>query len=305
MNVNGQTGVLEAEELESWNFEPGDDITPATRAVALLGDGTRTETWLAWDTERWAPVTIKICRPDHVGSQRTLAGLRREAHAHRALEHPGIRALLDDGLATPRPHLVMEYVQGPALHDCLDEGPFHPVDVIRVGLQLGSVLHFMHGRGRLYLDLKPQNAILHAGHAILIDLGFVRPIGWFSDDRVPRGSRPYMAPEQCLCEPVGVPTDLFGLGTVLYELATGVPPFESEPSCFEQLARRAAPVGDRVGGIPPAIADVIDGLLAPEPSGRPASAAEVLLELDAALPDDQDPMWPPFVTPLLGRTRGS
>src|SRR5690242_5117059 len=304
MESTANTGLLDAHTpAASWDFSQGDEIMQSTRAIALLGDGRRTETWLAWEIERWAPVTVKICRPDHLHSERTLTGLRREADAHRQLEHPAIRRLLDDGLDTPRPHLVMEYVQGPALCDCLERGPLHPVDVMRVGLQLGSTLHFLHRRGWLYLDLKPQNAILYAGQAVLIDLGFVRPIGWWSDDGVPRGSRPYMAPEQCRCEPVTAATDLFGLGTVLYEIATATAPFESDESCFEQLEQSAAPVGSRSPELPAAVARVIDSLLEPDPAARPASAATVLEALDRALPADQDPMWPSFVTPLLGPGR--
>jgi serine/threonine protein kinase len=306
MDTDRDTGAataLEDPPSESWDFEAGTEITSGTRAIALLGDGNRTETWLAWDLRRWAPVTVKICRPDHLRSERAIAGLRREADAHRTLRHPSIRELLDDGVDTPQPHLVMEYVQGPALADRLADGPFHPVDVIRIGLQLGSVLHYLHRRGWLYLDLKPHNVILYAGHAVLIDLGFVRRTGWYSDDGVPRGSRPYMAPEQCRCEPLAEPTDLFGLGTVLYETATATPPFESDESCFEQLARRAAPVRTCAPEITLAVADVIDALLEPDAARRPQAAADVLEALDAALPDDHAPMWPPFVTPLLRRSR--
>jgi len=295
----GAATALDAPRPKSWAFEAGAEITPGTSAIALLGDGNRTETWLAWDTRRWAPVTVKICRPDHLRSERAIAGLRREADAHRTLRHPSIRELLDDGVDTPHPHLVMEYVQGPALADCLEDGPFHPVDVIRIGLQLGSVLHYLHRRGWLYLDLKPHNVILYAGQAVLIDLGFVRPTGWYSDDGVPRGSRAYMAPEQCRCEPLTEATDLFGLGTVLYEIATTTPPFESDEACFEQLARHAAPVGTGAPKLPAAVAEVIDALLEPDAARRPTAAADVLEALNGALPDDQAPMWPPFVTPLL------
>src|SRR5690242_7294612 len=129
----GDAAPLDEPPIPSWGFEAGAEITPGTRAIALLGDGHRTETWLAWDVRRWAPVTVKICRPDHVRSERAIAGLRREADAHRTLRHPLIRELLDDGIDTRRPHLVMEYVQGPAVIDCLDDGPFHPVDVTRIG----------------------------------------------------------------------------------------------------------------------------------------------------------------------------
>jgi eukaryotic-like serine/threonine-protein kinase len=301
----GSATALEMPPAESWGFEAGSEITLGTRAIALLGDGNRTETWLAWDVRRWAPVTVKICRPDHVRSERAIAGLRREADAHRTLRHPSIRDLLDDGVDTPHPHLVMEYVQGPTLADCLGEGPFVAVDVIRIGLQLGSVLHYLHRRGWLYLDLKPHNVILYAGQAVLIDLGFVRPVGWCSDDGVPRGSRPYMAPEQCRCEPVTAATDLFGLGTVLYEIATGTPPFASDESCFEQLEQSAAPVRSRAPDLPAAVAGVVDSLLEPAVACRPASAAAVLEALDGALPADQDPMWPSFVTPLLRRGPGT
>src|SRR5581483_6501076 len=72
----GAATALDAPRPKSWAFEAGAEITPGTSAIALLGDGNPTETWLAWDTRRWAPVTVKICRPDHLRSERAIAGLR-------------------------------------------------------------------------------------------------------------------------------------------------------------------------------------------------------------------------------------
>src|SRR3954471_24768863 len=78
MATNVETSNHTARD-QSWAFEPGAELTPQHHAIALLGDGVRTETWLAWDTIRWAPVVVKIARPDHVESRRTIESLRREA----------------------------------------------------------------------------------------------------------------------------------------------------------------------------------------------------------------------------------
>jgi serine/threonine protein kinase len=283
----------------SWSFEPGAEITAEHQAIALLGDGMRTETWLAWDAFRWAPVVIKIARPDHVASARTIEALRREAHAHATLTHPLVRQLFDDRTDAAAPHLVLEYVQGPALAELVIDRAVHPVDVIRLGLQIGSVLRYFHASGHLHLDVKPGNAVLRAGHSVLIDLGFTRPVGWAANDGVPRGSRPYMAPEQCRCDPVTPATDLFGLGATLYELATMTPPFSCQDDGFEQLDRRATAPNQMGAALPEDVDALIVALLAPEPADRPSSIDEVLRVLDDALPPDQDHTWPDFASVSL------
>lgn len=282
-----------------WEFEPGDEITARKYAWALLGDGKRTESWLAWDAVLWAPVVVKLPRPDHVESNRTLMGMQREAEVHRTVRHPAIQRLLEDGTDAALPHLVVEYIEGPALIDCLDDGPLHPIDVARLGLQVGSVLHYLHGQGLLYLDLKPHNVVVRHGHAVLLDLGFVRPTGWPTPDGVPRGSRPYMAPEQCRCEPVTERTDLFTLGAFLYEIATGEPAFESDETCFEQLDRRPIPTREHGVELPDELDRMITALLEPNPSDRPGTVADVLRVLETLLPADAAPMWPPFASALL------
>jgi len=289
----------EATNDASWAFEPGTEITPQREAIALLGDGVRTETWLAWDTFRWAPVVVKIARPDHIESQRTVESLRREAQAHATLTHPLVRQLFDDHTDAVVPHLVLEYVQGPALADLLVDSAMHPVDVTRLGLQIGSVLRYFHARGQLHLDVKPGNAVLRAGHSVLIDLGFTRPIGWTAHDGVARGSRPYMAPEQCRCEPLTPATDLFGLGATLFELATMTAPFACLDTGFDQLERRAVAPSELGAALPGEVEDLIVAMLAPEPVNRPASIDDVLRVLDDALPPDQDHLWPEFASKAL------
>jgi len=302
MATNVETSNHTARD-QSWAFEPGAEITPQHHAIALLGDGVRTETWLAWDTIRWAPVVVKIARPDHVESRRTIESLRREARAHTMLVHPLVRQLFEDHTDAVVPHLVLEYVQGPALADLLIDHALHPVDVIRLGLQIGSVLRYFHGQGQLHLDVKPGNAVLRAGHSVLIDLGFTRPVGWAAHDGVPRGSRPYMAPEQCRCEPLTPATDLFGLGATLFELATMTAPFSCSDGGFEQLDRRAVSPSELGAALPDQVDDVIVALLAPDAADRPSSIDEVLRVLDDALPPDQEHVWPEFASASLTELR--
>jgi serine/threonine protein kinase len=287
----------------SWCFDPGAEITPQHRAIALLGDGIRTETWLAWDTLRWAPVVVKIARPDHVASSSTIDALRREAHAHAMITHPLVRQLFDDQTEAAAPHLVLEYVQGPALADLVVDRAVHPVDVIRLGLQIASVLRYFHACGLVHLDVKPGNAVLRAGHSVLIDLGFTRPMGWTALDGIPRGSRPYMAPEQCRCEPLTQATDLFGLGATLFELATMKPPFSCQEDGFEQLDRRATAPSELGAALPEDVDALIVALLAPEPADRPSSIDEVLRVLDDALPPNHDHVWPEFASRYLAPQR--
>jgi len=291
---------LEKQERADWAFEPGDTIVPGKSAIACLGDGMRTESWLAWDRQRWVPVMVKVARPDQVGSRTARAALHREAAAHRRLQHPALQRLFEDGTQAPLPHLVTEYIQGPTLSDVVQEhGRLMLVDIVRLGLQICSVLHYAHEDGLLHLDLKPDNVVLRAGQAVVIDLGFVRPIGWAPTDGSPRGSSRYMAPEQCRGEPSTPGTDLFALGTVLYEIATGEPAFDSTKDCFEQLERRAAPTRLRAPELPAELDDLIQSLLDPDIAKRPRSAATVLRALDAVMPKGEAHVWPSFGRQLL------
>ena len=291
---------VEEQERTSWAFGPGDTIVTSMCAIARLGDGMRTESWLAWDAVRWAPAVVKIARPDHVGSEKARASLHREADAHRCLQHPALQRLLEDGAEAPLPHLVMEYIQGPSLSDVLHEhGRLMLGDIVRLGLQICSVLHYAHQGGLLHLDIKPGNVVLRAGQAVVIDLGFVRPIGWAPVDGSPRGSWRYMAPEQCRGEPSTPATDLFALGTVLYEIATGEPAFRSSEDCFEQVERRAEPVRRRAPELPPELDDLIQSLLDPDIAKRPRTAATVLAALDVVMPPGEAHVWPSFGRQLL------
>jgi serine/threonine protein kinase len=290
----------------AWAFAPGEEMLPGLRAIALLGDGRHCETWLAWDVARWSAVAVKLPHPDEVGGGG--AALARERRAVAEATHPGVQRLLDARLDASPPHLVFEYLEGPTLAHVLDQdGPFDPVDVVLVGAQLAAALAYLHDRlGLVHLDLKPGNAVLRDGRAVLIDLGIARPAGEAPPDGVLRGSPPYMAPEQLRRAPAAPSMDLFALGLVMYELATGVAPYADgrpagrpEPQLAGRPAKRA---GDLSPGIPERLDDLIWRLIDPDPRGRPATARATLAELAGALPAGVDPRerpWPAWATGLL------
>jgi eukaryotic-like serine/threonine-protein kinase len=291
----------------SWSWPAGHELAPGLLAWALLGDGRRCETWLAWDLGRWCPVAVKLPRPGP-GTARAVAALAREAQVAGSTAHPGIRRLLESRLDQPLPHLVFEYVEGPTLDDALaGDGPFHPVDVLLVGMQLAAALGHLHGRGPAQLDLKPGNVVLRDGRPVLIDLGLARPVGEAPAGRHRRGSPPWMAPEQVRREPASPGMDLFALGAVLFELATGTQAFDPANDGpperrWPQLAGPPPPASSRNPEVPAAVDRAVAALLAPDPAARPASAAQVLALLAVALPADaaeEDRLWPTWATGRL------
>jgi serine/threonine protein kinase len=213
-----------------------------------------------------------------------------------------IRAELD----VARPYLLFEYVEGPTLESLLeDRGALRPADVVRLGLQLAAVLHYVHGRGLVHCDLKPANVALHEGRAILLDFDVARAIGEGSASTRARGTADYMAPEQIRGARAQPGMDLFALGATLYEAAADAPAFEGsdEPgeTRYAQLEGRPAPLRTLAPAAPAALERAIHALLDPDADRRPASALTALRLLAAALPPGELGLWPRWVTPVLAR----
>jgi serine/threonine-protein kinase len=286
----------------SWAFAPGDAIAPGLHAWALLGDGRRCETWLAWCLERCAPVAVKLPRPGRVDG-RSREALAREARMARALVHPGVQRLLGEALGGERPHLVFEYVEGPTLESKLDEdGPLRPGDVARLGLQLASVLHYVHGRGVVHCDVKPSNVALRDGRAVLLDFDVARATGEAGDAARARGTADYMAPEQVRGGCARPAMDLFALGATLYEAAAGAPAFagsDDGPVVYAQLEGPPPPLRALDPSIPAPLERAVLALLDPDPGRRPSSALAALALLARALPAREPGLWPRWMGRVL------
>lgn len=258
-----------------WGFREGDRLPGGALAVCRFAVGVRCETWLAWSTDPWCPVVVKLARPHLTSHPRAVRTLYRESRALSGTGHPAMPRLIADSTAEAVPHLVMEYVDGPALDEELDRtGPMRPVDVALLGTQILAVVVDLHRRGIAHLDLKPENVILRDGHPVVIDYGSARLIGTPQPAGRPVGTAGYAAPEQEACQPVSSTMDCYGVGTILYEALTG----------------EATGPDTGLDELPGELRPIVSALLEPDPDER-MTARDAMIALAYAVPDDRRP-WP-------------
>jgi eukaryotic-like serine/threonine-protein kinase len=254
----------------------GDELAPGLVAMRRLGGGSHYEAYEAWDERLYALVVVKAVRPHLVEDPRVLGELEAEAAMVARLAHPvivrGFGAVLDG----PRPHLVLEHLEGPRLSTLIRRhGPLAVEQLVPLGLQLCSALHYLREERVAHLDLKPANTIM-SGPPRLIDLSIAAALDDAARLAKPLGTDGYMAPEQCDPAgrgPVGPEADVWGLGVTLYRAATGERPFpQGDPSAdgpvrWPQLELRPEPPDPR--RVPDAVAGPIMSCLSSDPSDRP------------------------------------
>jgi serine/threonine protein kinase len=224
-------------DRESWDFEQGDAIVPGRLALAPLGGGERYDTWLAWDEAMLAVVVAKVLRPACVDDPHARRELAAEADLALTLRHPIIVRGFDAVLDGPRPHLVLEHLEGPTLRSAVRRlrhgagGRMTLEQVLPLGLHLCSALHYLGERGIVHLDIKPSNIVMGPVPR-LIDLSVARTTERAASLRRPVGTRQYMAPEQADPCPrrrgeIGPAADMWAVGVCLYEALTGRRPYHS------------------------------------------------------------------------------
>lgn len=269
----------------SWQLSAGDEIAQGRSVVRLLGGGSRYEAYLVWDARLFAPMVAKLIRPDQARDDAALRALRREAEALDALAHPVIRRGFDAVLEPPHPHLLLEHLEGPSLRELVRrDGPLAAEQVVSLGRDLASALHYMAAEGWLHLDLKPDNVVMGAPPRV-IDLSLARTLERAARIRVPVGTNAYMAPEQCVPSgDLGPPTDVWGLGATLFVALAGRRPFSKPPSIsdadpesrFPQLDEAPQPLAPSA---PAELSAAVLSCLRSDPAARP-SAAELARALE-------------------------
>jgi len=273
----------------SHRFAAGDEIAPGRSVLKALGGGSRYEALLVWDELRLAIMVAKVLRPHVAADPGALEDLRDEAQALDALAHPVILRRFDAVLDGPRPHLLVEHLEGPTLRRLLKaEARLSLQQLLPLALHVAAGLHYMAGAGWVHLDIKPDNLIMGVPPRI-IDLSIARTL-----DRARRttgvlGTDPYMAPEQCgtdaLQGRIGAPADVFGLSATLWRAATGENPFprprgagDSEnPAVRFPQVHAPLPVPGR--DMPGELAALLHAGLARDPDERP-SARDLVLGLE-------------------------
>jgi WD40 repeat protein len=263
----------------------------------VVGRGGMGVVLRAMDTKLHRVVAIKVLAPQLAASGTARQRFLREAHAAAAVRDDhvvGIYAVDEDG---PLPYLVMEYIAGVTLDDRIKQGgPLGVKEVLRIGIQIARGLAAAHAQGLIHRDIKPANILLENGvqRVKLTDFGLARAAddASLTQSGVIAGTPMYMSPEQAEGRPVDHRTDLFSLGSVLYAMCTGRPPFRAE-STMAVLKRvceeTPRPIREVNPDIPDWLAAIVLKLLAKEPAQRFASAAEVAELLGQYLAHVQQP----------------
>jgi eukaryotic-like serine/threonine-protein kinase len=269
------------------------------RVIDRLGGGGMGVVYEAEDARLHRRVALKFL-PEEMADRVALQRFRREAEAASALNHPHICTVYDIGEHEGRPFIVMERLEGKSLRDAIEGKPL-PVDtVLKLGSEIAEALAAAHGAGIIHRDIKPANLFVTArGDAKLLDFGLARldsqePASGSAESATmampeeittpgtTMGTIAYMSPEQARGEPLDGRSDLFSLGAVLYEMATGVAPFRgpTPAAIFDAILNRPPePPSQLNPEIPPAFEQVILAALEKDKTLRLQSANELRAQL--------------------------
>ncbi|HEY6221428.1 MAG TPA: protein kinase, partial [Candidatus Eisenbacteria bacterium] len=265
------------------------------RIVEKIGAGGMGEVYRAEDLKLERPVAIKMLPAWAAGDRMAVERLVREAKLASALNHPNIATMYAIEDSDSAPFLVMEYVEGETLRARLHRSPLELPELIAIGSQVADALEAAHRVGLIHRDVKSTNILLTAdGQAKVVDFGLAKrlPGGRADAPDATRltatgavvGTAAYMSPEQTRGEPLDPGSDVFSLGVVLYEAATGRLPFEgpSMLSVLHEIALVEPPAPSRARpGLPRELDQVILRSMAKDKARRYSSAADLAAALRA------------------------
>ncbi|MFE9459646.1 tetratricopeptide repeat protein [Streptomyces californicus] len=289
------------------------------RLIELIGRGGMGEVWRALDESLGRQVAVKCLKP--VGPQHDQAftrvlreRFRREARVAASLQHRGVTVVHDFGEYEGVPYLVMELLDGQNLSQLLEENEQHPLPVehvVDIAEQVADALGYTHRQGIVHRDLKPANIMrLTDGTVKICDFGIARlghDIGLSSrltTTGLAMGTPHYMSPEQISGQEVDHRSDLYSLGCVLYEIATGAPPFDQEDAWAVLVGHRDTPpepLRTHRAELPGFFDRVVLDLLAKVPEERPTDAGDLRRRIVLGRTGEQPALGPgPLAQPETG-----
>ena len=298
------------------HLEPSDEPNVLGRlggydVLEIIGRGGMGVVLKGFDRELKRCVAIKVLSPHLAQSSLAKKRFAREAQAAAAVVHPNVLAIHQVQPGGQLPFLVMPLVAGESLAERLTEqGRLELKETLRIGMQAAAGLAAAHEQGLVHRDVKPANILLEKGveRAVLTDFGLARAADDVSMTRwgIIAGTPQYMSPEQAQGESLDGRSDLFSLGCVLYEMATGVSPFraDSTVATLRRLIDDPPPAMASFNPeLPPWFIGIVDRLLEKDPSRRFASAKEVSELLEGCLAHLQQPTSVPLPGSLPATAR--
>ena len=265
--------------------------------ISVLGSGGMGEVYRARDTKLGREVAIKVLREELCSDSDRLRRFEVEARAASSLNHPNIVIIYGIGTTGSSPFIEMELVSGKTLRRLLDSGPLPPEEILRLVIQVADGLAKAHASGIVHRDLKPENLMVNEdGFVKILDFGLAKLVSqaeWASDiatlghsaTGLVIGTVGYMSPEQASGRSVDFRSDLFSLGSIIYEMATGRRPFH-RPTVVQTLSAiiesQPEPLSRINPNLPPSLAATVERLLSKDPVKRHETTRDLLKDLDSA-----------------------
>jgi serine/threonine-protein kinase len=272
-----------------------------------LGQGGMATVYLAHDLKHDRQVAIKILKPELaavLGAERFVVEIKTTA----ALQHPHILPLFDSGEAGGFLYYVMPFIDGETLRGKLDrETQLGVEESVQIARDVASALHYAHQHGVIHRDIKPENILLHDGRPVVADFGIALAVsaaagGRMTETGLSLGTPHYMSPEQATAEKeISARSDVYSLGSVLYEMLTGNPPHtgaSAQQIIMKIVTEVAEPVTKLRKSVPPNVAAAVAKSVERLPADRFATAAEFAAAL-------RDPSFHTLSGTMAGASKAS
>ena len=271
-------------------LETGKTLNGRYKIQTLIGTGGMAAVYLAKDLILDRLVAIKVLRLDFRQNNDAMRRFRREALSATQLTHPNIVGVYDVGQSQEMNYIVMEYVEGTDLKDYIRQrGALHPIEVVRIMMQIVSAIAAAHQNRIIHRDIKPQNILIdREGNVKITDFGIAVAL---SDTSLTQtntllGSVHYLSPEQARGGMATIQTDIYALGIVLYELLTGRVPFDGESAvsiALKHFQEPLPPVVNPTAMVPQSLENIVLKATAKDPMNRYRSCYEMFQDLKTCL----------------------
>ncbi len=278
------------------------------RLLERIGGGGMAEVYLAEDVLLARQVAVKLLRSQFTSDEDFVARFRQEARAAARLSHPNIVSIYDVGCEADTHYIVMEYVPGETLKECIKrEGRLPSSVAVEYALQIAAALKHAHDNQIVHCDIKPHNILIHRdGTAKVTDFGIARAVSSQTTTQVAGvlGSVHYLSPEQARGYGVDSKSDIYSLGVVLYEMLAGHPPFDGNSPiaiAMKHIQEQPRSLKELRPDIPPQLNALIVKAMAKKPEARQETARVFLLEAEQVAKQIKG-MEPAALPPLLPAT---